>query len=119
MAVLLVTAPDPASASKQPQPEPASGPAVEAVVDRRGRAVGVGAVAPSRARLEHVDDARNHPSVVHPPRPRLVLGKVRLNRRPLLVRQPKQHAHGRLRRPSERRNHDLPTTIKPVIGFGA
>lgn len=42
---------------QKPDPEPAAGPAVEAVVDRRGRPVFGRTVAPPAAGLEHVDDA--------------------------------------------------------------
>lgn len=63
-------------------PQPAPGPAVEAVVDRRGRAVFGWAVLPATAFLQYVQDAADHSAIIDPARARLVLRKVRLDRRP-------------------------------------
>jgi hypothetical protein len=43
------------------------------------------AVAPSTANPENVDDARDHPAIIDPPRARLVLRQKRLDHRPLLI----------------------------------
>ncbi len=73
-------------------PSVALGPAVEAIIDRRVRAVFPWAVAPAPARLQHVDDAADDPTIV-----RLVsLGtgqaarQMPLERLPLSVVQPEQ-----------------------------
>lgn len=79
-------------------PEQSAGPAVEAVVDGRGRTVFGGTVLPAAADLKHMQDAADDPSVIDPARTRLVLWKVRLDRRPRLVVQPKKPAPPRLRR---------------------
>ena len=95
------------------------GPAVEAVVDRRRGTILGRAVLPAAADLEHMQDAGVHPTVIDPAGARLVLGQMRFDRRPLLVAQPEQRAHDRLRRSSKRRNHDLPSRLKPLIRFRA
>ena len=64
-------------------------PAVIAVVDRRRRAVFRRAVPPPAARLEYVNDAADDPPVILAPLARRVGGKMRLDRRPLLIRKPK------------------------------
>ena len=66
------------------------GPAIEAIVDGRVRAVLARAVAPAASRLQHMDDATDDTPVVIPLRARQVLWKMRLNTPPLLVVQPKQ-----------------------------
>ena len=48
----------------QISPEPLVGPAVEAIVDRRVRAVIRRTIAPPAASLEHVDDAGNDTPVI-------------------------------------------------------
>ena len=76
-----------------PHPEPATGPAIDAIVNRRGGTVGLGALAPSATGLQDVQDAGDHPSIIDPASSRLIAGKVRLDRRPLLVRQPEKNTH--------------------------
>lgn len=71
-------------------PSPALGPAVEAIVDGRVRAVFTRAVAPSRTRLQHVNDPANDAPVVVPIRPRQSRRQMRLDTCPLPVIQPKQ-----------------------------
>lgn len=66
-------------------PELSAGPTVEAVVDGRGRTVFGGTVLPAAASLQHMQEAVDDPSVIDPARTRLVLWKVRLDRRPRLV----------------------------------
>ena len=75
-------------------PSPAFGPAVEAIVDGRVRAVFRGAVAPPRTRLQHMNDPANDASVVVSIRPRQPRRQMRLDTRPLPVIKPKQtYAH--------------------------
>ena len=50
---------------EQLQPEPLTGPAIEAVVDRCGGAVVTWAVLPPTADLQHLKDARDHGCVPH------------------------------------------------------
>ena len=71
-------------------PSPALGPAVEAIVDRRVRAIFIWAVAPSCTGLQHVNDPADNAAIVVPlwsPQPRR---QMRLNTCPLSVIQPKQ-----------------------------
>ena len=70
---------------EQVLPVAAPGPAVIAVVDRRRRAVRRRTVPPPAARLQHMNDAADDPPVVLAPLARRVVGKMRLDRRPLLV----------------------------------
>ncbi len=77
-------------ALEHPLPDAASRPAGEAVVDRGGRAIGAGHVPPPAARLQHVQDARDHPPVVHPGLAGEPPRQVRLDGRPSLVRKPEQ-----------------------------
>ena len=55
---------------KDRAPSSALGPAVEAVVDGRVRAVFTWAIAPSRARLQHMNDSADDAPVVVSIRPR-------------------------------------------------
>jgi len=66
------------------------GPAVEAVVDRRVRAVFRRAVTPAAAGLQNMQDAADYPSVIDPPGARLVPRQMRLYRRPGIVAQPEK-----------------------------
>jgi outer membrane usher protein FimD/PapC len=71
-------------------PSPALGPAVEAIVDGRIRAVLTRTVAPSRTGLQHVNDPADDAAVVvsrRSPQPRW---QMTLNTRPLSIIQPKQ-----------------------------
>ena len=71
-------------------PDLPAGPAVEAVVDRRVRAVFRWAVAPAAAGLQNMQDATDDPPVIDPPGARLVLRQMRLDRRPGIVAQPEK-----------------------------
>ena len=71
-------------------PSPALSPAVEAIVDGRVGAVFTRAVAPSRSRLQHVNDSADDAAVVVPIRPRQSHRQMRLDTCPLPVIQPKQ-----------------------------
>lgn len=65
-------------------------PAVEPVVDRREWSVVGWAVAPTAANLHRVHDAGDHPPFVNPPRARLGLRQMRLDRYSRFIRQPEQ-----------------------------
>ncbi len=78
------------------QPEPLARPSVKAVVDRCRRAVLLRAITPAASDLEYMDDARDHGAVINAASARLVHGHMRLDHRPLLVRQPKQMSHSSL-----------------------
>lgn len=84
---------------KQTDPEAPARPAIEAVVDRRRRAVISGTVTPSATGLQDMDDARDNTAIINTSGTRLVLGQMRLYRRPLGVRKPKQVSHSRLQSP--------------------
>jgi len=49
-----------------------------------------------------MNDPRNHPTVIYAASAGLVLGKVRLHRRPLFVIKPEQSRHDRLHSLHER-----------------
>lgn len=53
---------------KDAAPHAAPAPPVPAIVDRREWTIVARAVLPSTAALEHVNDARNHPPIIDPPR---------------------------------------------------
>ena len=71
-------------------PSSALGPTIEAIVDRRVRAVFTGTIAPSRTRLKHVNDTADDATVVVPIRSRQPSWQIRLDTSPLPVIQPKQ-----------------------------
>ena len=75
---------------KDRAPSSALGPAVEAIVNGRVRAVFMRAIAPSRTRLQHVNDSADDTPVVVPIWPRQSRRQMRLDTRPLPVIQPKQ-----------------------------
>ena len=75
---------------KDRAPSSALGPAVEAVVDGRVRAVFTWAIAPSRARLQHMNDSADDAPVVVSIRPRQPRRQMRFDTPPLPVIQPKQ-----------------------------
>ena len=75
---------------KDRAPSSTLGPAVEAIVDGRVRPVFTRAIAPSRSRLQHVNDPADDAPVVVPIRPRQSRRQMRLDTRPLPVIQPKQ-----------------------------
>ena len=71
-------------------PSSALGPTIEAIVDGRVRAVFTRAIAPSRTRLQHVNDAADDAPIVVPFRPRQSRRQMRFDTSPLPVIQPKQ-----------------------------
>ncbi len=84
-------------------PEPFSRPTVETIVDRRGRSVFLGAVLPAAAAFQDMEDTADDAAIVLSTSAGLVAWHERLDRRPLLIVQPKQSpAH-----------HPLPQKIGP------
>jgi len=77
-------------------PNASAGPPVEAVVDRRRRAVFDRAVLPSASRLDDMENAADDTTVIDTPCARLVLRQVRLDRRPGFIIKPEKIAHHRL-----------------------
>ena len=71
-------------------PSSALGPAVEAIVDRRIRAVLPWTIAPSRPRLKHMNDAADGAPIIGTLRPGQSRRQMRLQTRPLPVVQPEQ-----------------------------
>jgi len=71
-------------------PPPAFGPAIEAIVDGRVRAILGRAITPAGATLKHMNDAADDPSIVLTFRSGQVSGQVRRNACPLPLIQPKQ-----------------------------
>src|SRR4029077_9474887 len=82
-------------------------PAVEAIIDRRVRGIITLANAPTRATLEHVNDAANDPPVVYAARSLQPRRQLRLDPRPLLVIQP-EHTLSHLRLPSKYSTQRIP-----------
>ena len=70
---------------EQVLPMAAPGPSVIAVVDRRRGAVLRRTIPPPATRLQDMNDAADDPPVVLAPLARRVVGKMRLDRGPLLV----------------------------------
>lgn len=83
---------------EQTRPETPAGPAVEPVVNRCRGTVCRWAIAPAAAGLENVNDARDDAPIIDTPRAGLVLGKMRLYRRPLRIAQPEKLAHQHLQK---------------------
>jgi len=92
---------------EHPLPKAATGPAIEAIVDRRRRAIDRRAILPTASRLQHVDNARQDTPIIHPPRPRLVLRQQWFDRLPLRIAQPKLSCHGSTSLSSEHRIREL------------
>ena len=74
---------------EQTLPDVALGPAIVAIINGGGRAIGRRNIAPTAPRLQHMQDARDHDAVIDPRFARLAVRKMRLNRIPCLVRKPK------------------------------
>ncbi len=71
-------------------PSSAPSPAIEAIVYSRVGTIVTRTNAPTRARLQHLNDATDNPPVVVARRPRQSRRQMRLNTRPLPIVQPKQ-----------------------------
>jgi len=89
---------------EDPGPDPAPAPSVPAIVDRCRGAVFRRAIRPAPTALEHVNDPRNHPPIINPSCPGLVLRQLRLDRSPGLIAQPEKSAHAYLQHPSTPEN---------------
>ena len=101
---------------KDRTPSPALGPTIEAIVDSCVRAVFTRTIAPSRPRLQHVNNAADDTTVVVPLRPSQSRRQMRLNTRPLPVTQPKQtvtHSRAPESRNHKQANHVLPFRYRP------
>lgn len=98
-------------------PEAAPRSAVEAGVDRGTRAVGDRAIAPARARCQHVQDAGNDLPVVLPLGFGMILGHERFDHRPLLIGRartgPPSPPPGRK---TAARNHKTTNSATPWFG---
>ena len=81
------------------------------------RTVFRGAVLPATATLEHMDDAADNPTVVNTMSPRLVLRKVRLDRRPRLITQPENFPHRLLQGYCNALESHINRKIKMLNGF--
>src|SRR5438270_712792 len=88
---------------------------VEAMVDGRVRAVVTRTIAPSRTRLQHVNDAADDAPIVVPFRPRQSRRQMRFDTRPLSIIQPKQPLAHSLAPESTPRpeNHVTPIRYRP------
>ena len=75
-------------------PQPALAPAVPAIEDRGVWPVFRRQGAPAAAFTQPVDDAADHPTIVHAPRPSVDHRQMRRDRCPLHVIQPEQARHG-------------------------
>ena len=102
---------------KQTPPYAASGPAMEAVVDRCWRPVAGGAILPPASRTQNMNDATDNPAVIRAMRAGLVRRQMRFNRRPGVVAQPEKRVHHRLRHIFACRESDLPSLRNSLIGF--
>src|ERR1700730_1297888 len=78
----------------KPQPLPA--PAIEAVVDRRVRAIGSRTIAPPRARAQHVHDPADNAPIINPMRTASTARQQRLDPSPLRIAQPRNPLHRKL-----------------------
>ena len=93
-------------------PSSALGPAIEAIVDGRVRAVFTRTIAPSRTRLQHVNDAADYAPIVVPLRPRQSSRQMRFDTRPLPIIQPEQTLTHSLAPESTRRLQNHVTLIR-------
>ncbi len=76
--------------SEDAYPDTTTAPPVPVIVDHGWWPIGRRDVLPATAALEHVDNAGDHPPVVHPAGTGLVGRQVARDGAPGLVRQPKQ-----------------------------
>jgi len=81
---------EPRQSLKDRTPSSALRPAVEAIVDRRVGAVLPRAIAPSRSRLQHMNDAADDAPIIPTLRPGQSGRQMRLKTLPLPIVQPKQ-----------------------------
>lgn len=102
---------------KQPPPDAACRPAMEAVVDCGWRPVAGRTILPPTTRSQHMNDATDDPAVIRAMSTGLVRWQMRFDRRPSLVAKPKQPAHRPLRHVFAHRESDLIRPFKRLIGF--
>ena len=76
-----------------PMPVLATGPAIEAIVDRGRGTVFRQAVLPAAAALEYMNNPADDPTVINTRCTNGMPGKVWLNRRPRLIRKPENLPH--------------------------
>jgi hypothetical protein len=80
--------------AEDPFPNPALGPAHEAVVERLLRSVDVArAIGPAPAAFQRVDDAAQHPAIIDTIHAPHVSRQQRLDPSPLCIRKPKEISH--------------------------
>jgi hypothetical protein len=109
---------------KDGAPSSALGPTIEAIVDGRVRAVFARTIAPSRTRLQHMNDTADDAPIIVPLRTSQPLRQMRFNACPLPVIQPKQTITHSLAPESTQRpeNHTALIRYRPKPGlkiFGA
>jgi hypothetical protein len=68
-------------------PDAGFSPSVEAIIDRRRRAVALRQVGPGRTRPQNIENAVQHTTVINALDAARLVGKMRLNRVPLKVSQ--------------------------------
>jgi len=73
---------------KDVRPNPLGRPAHEAIIERFARAVDRRRVRPTTAGLQHMNDAADHPPVIHPGHAPRVRGQKRLQARKLVFTEP-------------------------------
>src|SRR5688572_25661968 len=81
---------------EQPSPDALRAPSRVAVVDGRHRPELGRAIGPAASRLQHEENAADHPTIIDAMRARAVLGKMRLDCRPRLIAQPFGLSHDSL-----------------------
>jgi len=77
-------------------PYPLAAPPIEAIVDRRVRAIGSRTVTPTRPRPQHVQNAADHPAIINPMSPTPTTRQQPLYPRPLHIAQPIKCHHSSL-----------------------
>ena len=85
---------------EDPLPDATVSPTGIAIVNRLGRAVLGRDIAPARARLEDVENAADHASIIDARSARLVVRQMGFKTRPGVVRQPIEIVHGVLHAPA-------------------
>lgn len=85
-------------------PDSPAAPSVPTIVDRRRGAVFRRAIRPAPAAFEHMNNPRDHSTIINPSRAGLVLRQLRLDRSPGLIAQPEKSAHAYLQHPSTPEN---------------
>src|SRR5258708_2728010 len=97
------------------QPNALAAPAIEAIVNRGVRPVLGRAVAPPRTGAQHMQDAADHPAVIHPMRPLAPPRQQGLKPKPLRIAQPVKLPHPSLP-PTGSLNHEITSRGIPLLG---